>query len=181
MLAPMQRSIAASVVAGLLAACSFTTPPIDTPQVKSAFTLGDLWPGAPESTLVPVAVPVDLPPYNVAESEGGIAIEIPGQAQTANITTAVLHIQLQSQMKIGLAFKFYLAKEKPYATTAIAETTIQPGETKQVDANFDPALLKNAKIYAGVQAQVLKSDPAVVKKSDPLTATTWATVQLKLF
>jgi L-2-hydroxyglutarate oxidase LhgO len=78
-------------------------------------------------------------------------------------------------------FLFYLAKEKPYATMAIAETTIQPGETKRVDANFDTALLENAKVFAGVQAQVLESDPAVVKKRDPLTATTcWATVQLEL-
>ncbi|MBM3270827.1 MAG: hypothetical protein FJZ01_24615 [Candidatus Sericytochromatia bacterium] len=177
----MPRAFLLVGLTALLGACSFTTPPVDTPQVVKTFTLGDLWPSAPETTLIPVAVPVDLPPYNVAEAEGGIAIDVPAQARAANITSAVLHIGLRSQMKIGLAFKFFLAREKPYASVALAETTVQPGETKQVDAAFDTSLLKNEKVYAGVQAQVQKSDPAVVKKSDPLTTTTWATVQIKLF
>lgn len=159
----------------------FTTPPIDTPKQTSTFTLGDLWPGAPESTIVPVAVPTNLPPYRVKEREGGLTLDVPAQARSLDVTRGVLHLALASQMKIRLGFKFFLAKEDPYSTPPIGEVTIAPGESKQIDMAFDTGLLKNPTLRAGVEAQVLESEPAVVKRSDPLSATIWATIQVKVF
>lgn len=156
------------------------TPPLDTPKQTSTFTLGDLWPDAPESTVVPVSVPFNLSPYKVKESEGGIPIDVPADAQKLPVSSGILHLTLASQMKINLGFKFYLAKDKPYATAPIAETTIGPGETKQIDTAFDVSLLKQPRVFAGVEAQVRQSPAAVVKKSDPLTATVWATIRVKL-
>lgn len=181
-LTPARAGLAliAAVTAGCAQFPGFTTPPIDTPKQTSTFTLGDLWPSAPESTIVPVAIPSNLPPYRVQESEGGMAIDVPAQAQSLNVSSGVLHLKLDSQMKIRLGFKFYLAKENSYATDPIGQVEIGPGESRQIDMNFDTSLLKNPKIYAGVQAQVLESDAAVVKKSDPLTATVWATLQIKV-
>ncbi len=171
---------ASALVGGCASFPGFTTPPFDTPRQTSTFTLGDLWPNAPESTIVPVAIPTNLPPYKVKEGEGGIPIEIPANAQQVNVASAILHIKLQSAMNVRLGFKFYMAKENPYSTAPIGEVAIGPGETRQVDAAFDTTLLKNPKIFSGVEVQVLQSDPAVVKRSDSLTATIWATVQLKL-
>lgn len=173
-------ALMSSVAAGCAALPGFTTPPIDTPKQTSTFTMGDLWPGAPEAPLVPVVVPTDLAPYRVKEGEGGMAIDVPSQAQSLNIASGVLHLKLDSQMKIRLGFKFYLAKENPYATDPIGQVEIGPGESKQVDMAFDTSLLKNPKIYSGVQVQVLQSDAAMAKKSDTLTATVWATLTIKV-
>lgn len=170
-------AVGALALAGL-AGC--TTPPIDTPKSQVSVTLGDLWPDAPEAA--PAVVPANLPAYPVKKDQGGLAVQVPDQARQVSVTSSVLHLSLTNRMKLPLTLTFYLAKENPYAAAnQLGTASLAPGETRQIDAAFDPALLKNPVLHAGVEVAIGKTaGPVLVRKADPLEAITWATVQVKL-
>lgn len=177
------RSIALPAALVLsLAAC--TTPPITTPPAKSTVKLRDLWPNAPQAT---ATVPVPpLPVFRVNYPEG-VAIEVPANARSVNLTSAALNMAITNRMKFPLTLQLFLARSNPYDTQGAALTpepiTIAANETKRVNQQVDPTLFKQERIFLGLSFSSPGTglEAVEVNPEDAVDVETTATVQVRLF
>ncbi len=166
----------------LLSACSgLTTPPIDTPHSPFSVTLNQMSGGNYGSSVtLPLFPPI--PSFRMPAQ----AIDVPSNARSVNLASAVLHLKLTNKMQLPLTLQLALSKQTdPYADPASAlgaAFTIQPAETKQVDSNVDPTIFKQEKVYLGVTfSSPGTSQPVTVSGSDSIDGEAWATVQVKVF
>jgi|GEM_PF-1946706 hypothetical protein len=181
----MKRPLIATL-ALLASACSLITPPIDTPHTPpQSITFSQMTNGlVAAGTTAPVIVPA-FPPFPINPPQG-MAISVPSNAQTVNLSSAILHMKLQNQMKVPLNLNISLSKTStPYSdsSAATASVSLSPGQTTQSDLNVDPTLFKQATVYLGVGVGTpgTGGQLTTVSGSDAVTVESWVTVQVKLF
>jgi len=182
----MKRALIGAAALLLSACAGLTTPPIDTPHAKSSVTLSQMSNGqVPEGAAAPATVP-PIQGFKVNDPEG-LAIDVPSNARSVNLATAVLHLKLTNHMQIPLTLQFYLSKtNRPYEDASASLTpqalTIEANESKQIDKQGDPTMFKQEKLYLGVVYGTSGTFPRIVtvSGSDAIETETWATVQVKL-
>lgn len=175
----MKRALVPVAAALLLAACS--TPPIDTPHSTFSVTLNQMTGGNYGSSVSLPLFPA-IPSFKMPAQ----AIDVPANARTVSLSSAILHLRLTNKMQFPLTLQLALSKQAdPYGdpTAALgAPITIQPKETKPIDQSVDPTLFKQEKLYLGVTfSSPGSSTPVTVSGSDSVDGEVWATVQVKLF
>lgn len=182
----MNRPTLLAVSALALAAVACTTPPVTTPSATFSVTMSELCPQC-SFPLPMVSLPASLPPFQVEANQGGLPITVPSQARSLPISSATLNTQIQNQMKVPLTLSLALSKDNAYSADAdqLGTVSLDPGAVQTLNSPFDPSLLKNQTIYAGVTVTIgsTSSVPGVtmLQATDAINATTSATVQFKLF
>ncbi len=176
----MRFRISTLLLGAFLALTACTTPPITTPVVTSTVTMGDI---APLITYGP-AVPVPAAgPFNAP----AIGIDVPAQARNVTLTSAVLNLDVENQMKIPLTLRIFLGGNRDTVydeANLLGEVSVKPQESRRISqAVKDPAIFKAEKVWAGITF----STPGTglqrvdIEKSDAIVIHTSATVQVKLF
>ncbi len=175
-----QRFLVPVILAALaLSACS--TPPITTPTVESTVTMNQIVPGMPDTpmpVLVPPAGPFDLP---------ALGIDVPANARSVTLSSAILHLDVRNQMKIPLSLGIFLGGDRDQvydAANLLGEVEIAPEQTGRIDQNVkDPTLFKAEKVWVGIRFRTAGSNGKLVtvQGSDAIVIGASATVQVKLF
>ena len=162
----------------VLAGC--TTPPITTPESESVVYLRDIVPVVPESPTpmaVPKAGPFPLP---------ALGVDVPANARSVTLTSAILHLDLTNHMKIPLGLRIYLSGNRDTVydeANLLGEVALEPEQSGRIDQPVkDPAIFKGEKVWVGIHFSTPGSGGIVtVKGSDALVIRSSATVQVKLF
>lgn len=171
----------ALLLAAVLSLLACTTPPITTPKVQSTVYLRDIVPGMPESRM-PLIVPA-TPVFNLPPA----GIDVPENARRVTLASAVLHLDIQNQMKIPLTLKIYLSDKQDglYSeANLLGDVSLVPEQSGRIDNTVkDPAIFKSEKVYVGIGMSTpgTGTDVASVQGSDAVVVDTSATVQVKLF
>jgi len=176
----MRRRFLMLWLGALLLLVGCTTPPITTPQSESTVYLRDIVPIVPESPtpmIVPAAGPFPLP---------AMGVDVPSNARTVTLASAILHLDLTNQMKIPLGLKIFLSGNRDTVydeANLLGEVNLEPEQSGRIDqAVKDPAIFKGEKVWVGIHFSTPGSGGIVtVKGSDALVIRSSATVQVKLF
>lgn len=176
----MRRRFLMLWLGALLLLVGCTTPPITTPQAESTVYLRDIVPIVPESPtpmVVPSAGPFPLP---------AMGVDVPANARTVTLTSAILHLDLTNHMKIPLGLKIFLSGNRDTVydeANLLGEVSLEPEQSGRIDqAVKDPAIFKGEKVWVGIHFSTPGSGGVVtVKGSDALVVRSSATVQVKLF
>lgn len=182
----MKRVLTTAALLMVAGCTTLSTPPIDTPHASSTITLNQMSGGkVPTGVAAPIIVPA-IPSFQVNPPEG-MAIDVPSNATSVNLSAATLHIKLTNRMQIPLTLQLALSKTAtPYSDASASLTptpiTLQASESKQIDVPVETTLFKQPKLYLGVSFGTPGTVPNVVTISgdDAVTTETWATVQVKV-
>ncbi|HEY9857520.1 MAG TPA: hypothetical protein V6D05_17380, partial [Stenomitos sp.] len=128
----MKRALIGAAALLLSACAGLTTPPIDTPHSNFSVTLNQMTGGNYGSSVtLPLFPPI--PSFRMPAQ----TIDVPSNARSVNLASAVLHLRLTNKMQIPLTLQLALSKQSdPYGDTTAAlgtAVTILPQETKPID------------------------------------------------
>lgn len=176
----MRNRLLAGLLGAFMVLAGCTTPPITTPSVTSTVTMGDIAPLITYGPAVPVpaAGPFNLPAFG---------IDVPPNARSVNLTSAVLNLDVENQMKVPLTLAIYLGGNRDSVydeANLLGEVNVAPQESRRISQPVkDPSIFKAEKVWAGIRFATPGSGGKFVdiEKSDAIVVHTSATVQVKLF